>query len=485
MLNSRKKAKPPIVKVTQVTAEPMTSSENEASDWNKSYEESTWLSPIYQYHIRSERPHVGADIARQSTLMDYSWGGSRLWKRDEKTGLDYICVPESRIKDILKDAHDDGGHWGMESTHMKIRRKYFWPKQSDAISTYIRSCKHCAKHAPWTRKPPIIPILPDYPLLIMGMDFIGPLPKTARGNRYILHLIDYFSSFSITFATKGPSTDDVLPHLETTFSLLPAPSLVYVDNGSHFTSSCMKAFFIRRQIEMEERPTLSSKSTGKIESANRFLQGALRKSTPQSHNDRTSQSMGNIQGDWDLALERCTHQLNSRIIPHIRYSPSEILLGLSKKVMSALQFDATVSKEKSILAESKRIVQEWSPQEQCVMVEHRMVSLCQLREESRVKANSTRISRLARASKGHQLPTYVPNDLVMVRQRNPPKLAAKYRGPFIIIKPSSSRRISYHIRPLSGRSPFPFKIHADDLKPYVPRQSHLSNPVRSEQNRKE
>jgi hypothetical protein len=30
----------------------------------------------------------------------------------------------------------------------------------------------------------------------MGMDLIGPLPETARGNRYIITLTDYFSKWA-------------------------------------------------------------------------------------------------------------------------------------------------------------------------------------------------------------------------------------------------------------------------------------------------
>lgn len=397
MLKSQQE-RPPVVEVSQITAEPFESSdENKETSWDESYAESTWFGPIYRFLLMPDRPSVQPDIARHSTLLDYSWRRSRLWKHEERTGLDYICVPEGRIKDVLKEAHDDGGHWGMESTHMKVRRRFFWPKQSDSISSYIKGCKHCAKHTPWTRKPPMISILPVYPLQIMGMDFIGPLPKTARDHQYILHLIDYFPSFSITYATKGTSADDVLPYLETTFSLLPVPDLMYVDNGSHFINSRVKTFFIRRNSEIEERPTLSSKSTGKIESANRFLQDAMRKSTPNSQSHESSQECtGDIRNDWDLVLRNSTHQLNSRIIPHLRYSPTEILFGLSKEVTRALQFDAITAKEKRPLVDSKRIIQEWNPQQESSVIQNRMVSLCQLREESCAKGNSAHGARQQR-----------------------------------------------------------------------------------------
>lgn len=32
-------------------------------------------------------------------------------------------------------------------------------------------------------------------LMKVGIDLIGPLPKTARGNKYIITLVDYFSKW--------------------------------------------------------------------------------------------------------------------------------------------------------------------------------------------------------------------------------------------------------------------------------------------------
>ena len=40
-----------------------------------------------------------------------------------------------------------------------------------------------------------IPIVHLQPLDMMGFDFIGRFPKTARGNQYIIIVVDYFSRF--------------------------------------------------------------------------------------------------------------------------------------------------------------------------------------------------------------------------------------------------------------------------------------------------
>lgn len=467
------------MKVRQILAEPQTSLEEHLDeDWSQSYVSSIWLGPIYEFLRKFDRSAMLAYVLEQSNLLDYSWGGSRLWKRDEKNGLDFVCVPKDRVKETLQAAYEDGGHWGIKSTQMKVHRNFFRPNQGDSISEYIRGCPQCAKHTPWTKKPPIIPLPPLHPLQIPGMDFICPLPKTPRKHRYNLHLIDYFSSFSITFPTERPAGSDVIPHLQSTFSILPFPNLIYIHNGPHFINSHVWGFFIRNHTEIEERSTHASKSTGKIESSNRFLQDALRKSTLslKTDNNHNQQEMtGDVKEDWDLALVETTRRLNARIIPDLRYSPMEILFGMSNEVKNALVLNSDTLDERPPLDTAKKTVQEWTSPEQMTVVQSRMISVCNIREESRSIGNFLKTYQANRINRGRKLANFNPGDLVMVKQHTQPKLTPKYPGPFAIVKPSSQRHISYCIRPIQARASFPFKVNSDDLKTFKSKPDNLAN----------
>lgn len=41
---------------------------------------------------------------------------------------------------------------------------------------------------------------PGYPLERVAMDVIGPLPKTPRGNRFVLVVVDYFTRWPEAYA---------------------------------------------------------------------------------------------------------------------------------------------------------------------------------------------------------------------------------------------------------------------------------------------
>ena len=63
------------------------------------------------------------------------------------------------------------------------------------------------------------------------MDFIGPLKVTSRGYLYILHIIDYFSRFSIAYACKTANAPEVIESLKDVFIKYAAPRAIYCDRG--------------------------------------------------------------------------------------------------------------------------------------------------------------------------------------------------------------------------------------------------------------
>lgn len=139
---------------------------------------------------------------------------------------------------------------------------------------------------------------------------------TGQGKRYILHLIEYFSSFSIAFATSDATVESVLPCLNQIISVFPSIERRYVDPGQHFRNWKMDYLMHSCGIAIEFRPTGASLSTEKIENAGWPMQDVLVKMTPELHN-------------WDLYLRPAMKQVNKRVLKTEPFSPLEILFGLA------------------------------------------------------------------------------------------------------------------------------------------------------------
>jgi transposase InsO family protein len=144
------------------------------------------------------------------------------------------------------------------------------------------------------------------------MDFIRPLRETSRKNRFILHIVDYFSRYSWAYPTKNANVEDVIPRLDELFRHMPLPTAFYSDRGQHFLNTALEEYLKHRNISIVYSPSGASQSTDIVEKENDLLQLIIRK-------DRV---------EWDLAIPHAVRQLNTRIITYLKYSPIEILMGI-------------------------------------------------------------------------------------------------------------------------------------------------------------
>ena len=51
------------------------------------------------------------------------------------------------------------------------------------------------------------------------MDFVGSLPESKNGNKFILHILCYFTRFSTIFLSKTANASDVIVTLVKLFTI--------------------------------------------------------------------------------------------------------------------------------------------------------------------------------------------------------------------------------------------------------------------------
>ncbi len=76
----------------------------------------------------------------------------------------------------------------------------------------------------------MVPIRPQKPWEYVGVDFVGPLPRTSCGNAFILVFVDYFSKWVEIVAVRASKM------LSEVFSRHGAPAYLISDRGSPFVS---------------------------------------------------------------------------------------------------------------------------------------------------------------------------------------------------------------------------------------------------------
>lgn len=105
-----------------------------------------------------------------------------------------LPLPERKL--TFAEVHNSA-HLGFLKTLEKIRERYYWPKMASEIRRFCNSCLVCKESkVPNTNvRPPCgKPKLCSQPWEVISIDFLGPYPKSRKGNVWILVICDFFLS---------------------------------------------------------------------------------------------------------------------------------------------------------------------------------------------------------------------------------------------------------------------------------------------------
>ncbi len=106
--------------------------------------------------------------------------------------------PEERLS-LVKQMHEDLGHFGEQRTLAKIRRRYFWHSRTTDVKAMVRGCQQCqlvrslGSIRSGDEQLKSIPVCDLFHGV--ALDTAGPLPETRSGNKYIMVAIDHYSKW--------------------------------------------------------------------------------------------------------------------------------------------------------------------------------------------------------------------------------------------------------------------------------------------------
>ena len=65
-----------------------------------------------------------------------------------KSDKELKILKRNEMEPILSLAHEHplSGHFGLETTLIKLKERYYWPKMKYDIKSYIQTCDQCQRH---------------------------------------------------------------------------------------------------------------------------------------------------------------------------------------------------------------------------------------------------------------------------------------------------------------------------------------------------
>ncbi|KAL5505415.1 hypothetical protein EMCRGX_G006842 [Ephydatia muelleri] len=123
-----------------------------------------------------------------------------LFYRD-KHNKEYRVVTKKEKMKVLDGCHSaelGGGHFGRDKTLLKISERFYWIGMVNDVKEYCKTCEKCqkanGKFDKFSAELHPIPVK-DEEWHTIGVDLIGPLPETQKGNKYIMTVSCLFSKW--------------------------------------------------------------------------------------------------------------------------------------------------------------------------------------------------------------------------------------------------------------------------------------------------
>ena len=398
---------------------------------------------------RSQPPHLRRLIQQWKQLQIRD---GVLWRQFQNTTDEVapevlqLVIPQSLRAEVLQELHSGlvGGHLGEDKTMARLRERFYWPGQWADVRDFCRACTICAtrKTPVPRRRAPLGTIKAGYPMQIIAVDILGPLPESAVGNSYILVVGDYFTRWMEAYAIRNQEAATVAQKLvDEIFCRFSTPEQLHSDQGSQFESQLISEICKIMNIHKSHTTPYHPQGDGLVERFNRTLLDML---ATTSHKHPL---------DWEEHIRKVCMAYNTNVQATTGYSPFYLMFGRKARLPVDIMFPTEKPATNVSYGEYAKAMRE--TMEKAFHTVHEHVGDKQEQQKEFYD------------QKCHGKP-FQTGDLVYLHSPVVPRGQAKklhhpWTGPWRVLKPLSEA--VYRIQGPSGSKQRRVIVHFDRLKP--------------------
>ena len=231
-------------------------------------------------------------------------------------------VPQGLRDRILRWCHDHpmSGHFATERTYQRFSEQYFWPGAPTDVENFVNNCEKCNQFNPPRNKyvkVPLQPIETTQRFELVCYDLAGPFtPVTARGNCYVLIIVDHFTHWP----EFVPLRDITAPTIATTLfdqwcCRYGTPERFHSDGAKNVHGEVVKELCKHIGVDKSKSSRLHPQGDGMAESFVKQLKSCIQK------------QVENNGSNWDLFIQATAFAIRSNLAYNTKLSPAELVFG--------------------------------------------------------------------------------------------------------------------------------------------------------------
>lgn len=329
-------------------------------------------------------------------------------------------LPFDQRTQTIKQFHDTLGHMGLDSILPLIRRRFWFPKLKDAVKKFIRECQICQRNradSSSASPTPLRPIPPSgMPFERWGMDFVGPLPESKSGNKYIVTAIDYATRWVVAKAYPDKSAASVMNFFYNHIVMEYGPPYeIITDRDKSFLEGALPHY--ERLLRVKHLPTTSyhPRTNGMVERMHQMLNHSLR-CLAQDYMYR-----------WDEFLPQTVFAIRARQHAVTKFSPFYLMFGVEPR----LHFDTTPPRN---VMKPLDEIEQMEERQEFVARQFDELGMARRSATERSQAQAETMLQRNPEDSSEDSHRFDIGDWVKLKMRKNSKWERQWTGPFVIVK---------------------------------------------------
>src|SRR5437764_12323868 len=246
---------------------------------------------LYNYLVSQQVPELFNQQQKQQLInqtKNYIVRNDLLYKQDRKDARKlYRVIQKEKLSGKLYMVNNDptSEHFAADAMFNKIKTRYYWPQYYEDIKKYVESCDACQRRGR-SRKNNVLHSIPVHsPFYQIGIDFVGPLPRTQRGKKYIIVAMDYLIKWPEARAVSEATAEVTAQFIyEQIICQHGCSQIILSDRGTHFNNNVVKRLMEKFKINHLLLTPYHSQTNGLVERFNRILCESLSRLSLKNNN---------------------------------------------------------------------------------------------------------------------------------------------------------------------------------------------------------
>ena len=256
---------------------------------------------------------------------------SIIYRANPKRENCQMVIPDSLRKEVMTLCHKIpmSGHQGIDRTLERTKRTFYWHGMTKDIYKFVATCPECNRNKKANKTPrwELTPFHAGFPMERVHLDFLGPLPKTEKGNQFVLMIVDQFTKWveciPVPSQTAEITAQAAVDHF---FSRFGVPFQILTDRGTNFESKLFSQLCSLLQISKTRTTPYRPSANGQVERFNRTLMDAMRCFVGGRHNR------------WDDFIPQVAGAIRASVNRSTGFTPNKMMLGREVAAPAELVF---------------------------------------------------------------------------------------------------------------------------------------------------